>query len=53
LIAGRFSINILYGGVSMKSAALALSLIALVAARGVESTPSDTNELSVKASGLN
>ena len=37
----------------MKSAALALSLIALVAARGVESTPADTNELTVKASGLN
>ena len=37
----------------MKGAALALSLIALVAARGVESTPVDTNELTVKASGLN
>jgi hypothetical protein len=37
----------------MRAAALALSLIALVAARGVESTPGDTNELSVKASGLN
>jgi hypothetical protein len=37
----------------MKSAVLALSLIALVAARGVESTPGETNELSVKASGLN
>lgn len=37
----------------MKGAALALSLIALVAARGVESTPADTNELTVKASGLN
>ena len=37
----------------MKLGALALSLIALVAARGVESTPPETNELSVKASGLN
>jgi len=36
----------------MKSAALALSLIALVAARGVEATPADTNELTVKLSGL-
>ena len=34
-------------------AILALSLIALVAARGSESTPAETNELSVKASGLN
>lgn len=33
-------------------AAIALSLIALVAARGVESTPAETNELSVTASGL-
>lgn len=37
----------------MKSAALALSLIALVAARGVEASPAETNELSVKVSGLN
>ena len=37
----------------MKLGALALSLIALVAAGGVESTPAETNELSVKASGLN
>lgn len=37
----------------MKSAALAFSLIALVAARGVESTAPEANELTVKASGLN
>jgi hypothetical protein len=37
----------------MKGAMVALSLIALVAARGPESTPAETNELSVKASGLN
>jgi len=37
----------------MKLGALALSLIALVAARGEESTPAETNELSVKVSGLN
>jgi hypothetical protein len=37
----------------MKGAVMALSLIALVAARGAESTPAETNELSVKASGLN
>ena len=37
----------------MKSAVLAMSLIALVAARGAESTPAAVNELSVKASGLN
>ena len=37
----------------MKSAALALSLIALLAAKGVEATAADTQELSVKASGLN
>jgi len=36
----------------MKSAALALGLIALVAARGVETTPAEVNEMSVKASGL-
>ena len=36
----------------MKSAALALSLIALVAARA-ESTAPEVQELSVKASGLN
>ena len=36
----------------MKVAALALSLIALVAAKGVESTAPETNELSVKLSGL-
>jgi hypothetical protein len=36
----------------MKSAGLVLSLIALVAARGVESTPAAVNEISVKASGL-
>ena len=36
----------------MKSAALALSLIALVAARGVEAAPAEVNELSVTASGL-
>ena len=36
----------------MKSAMLAVSLIALVAARGVESYPAEVNELSVKASGL-
>ena len=36
----------------MKGAVLALSLIALVAA-GPESTPAETNELSVKVSGLN
>ena len=36
----------------MKAAALALSLIALVAARGVETTPAEVNELSVTASGL-
>lgn len=34
----------------MKSAALALSLIALVSA--VETTPAEVNELSVTASGL-
>jgi len=37
----------------MKGAVLAVSLLALVAARGAESTPPETNELSVKASGLN
>lgn len=37
----------------MKSALLVLSLAALVAARGPEAAPADTNELSVKASGLN
>ena len=37
----------------MKRAMVALSLLALVAARGPESTPAETNELSVKASGLN
>ena len=37
----------------MKATALALGLIALVAARGVESTPAEINEVSVKASGLN
>ena len=47
------SIVILYGGVLMKSAALILGLMALVAERGVESTPAAVNELSVKASGLN
>lgn len=36
----------------MKSAVMALSLIALVAARGVETAPADTNELSITASGL-
>jgi hypothetical protein len=36
----------------MKSAVLALSLIALVAARNVETTPAAVNEISVKASGL-
>ncbi len=36
----------------MKSAVLALSLIALVAARGAESVPAEVNELSVTASGL-
>lgn len=42
----------LNGGGLMKSAVLAVSLIALVAATGVESTPGEVNELSVKASGL-
>jgi len=37
----------------MKGAMVALSLIALVAARGPESTPAETHELTVKASGLN
>jgi hypothetical protein len=37
----------------MKAAVLAMSLMALAAARGVESTPAEVNELSVKASGLN
>lgn len=37
----------------MKSAALALSLIALVAARGAEASPAETNELAVKVTGLN
>ena len=41
------------GGIGMKGAMLAMSLMALVAARGVESTPGDVNELTVKASGLN
>lgn len=37
----------------MKSAVLAVSLIAsLVAAKGVDATPAEVNELSVKASGL-
>jgi hypothetical protein len=36
----------------MKSAVLAWSLIALVAARGAESYPAEVQELSVKASGL-
>ena len=48
-----FRIKIRNGGVPMKSAFLALSLVALVAARGAESLPAETNELSVKASGLN
>ena len=46
------AIMIVNGGGLMKSAALALSLMALVAARGLETTPADVNELSVKASGL-
>ena len=36
----------------MKAAVLAVSLMALLAARG-ETTPAEVNELSVKASGLN
>jgi len=38
--------------VIMKSAVLAVSLMALLAAK-VESTPAEVQELSVKASGLN
>jgi hypothetical protein len=38
--------------VIMKAAILAVSLMALVAAK-VETTPAETQELSVKASGLN
>lgn len=37
----------------MKRAVLAMSLLALVAARDPEATPAEVNELSVKASGLN
>ena len=37
----------------MKSAVLAMSLMSLVAAWGVEMAPAEVNELSVKASGLN
>ena len=36
----------------MKAAVLAMSLIALASARGVESYPAEVQELSVKASGL-
>jgi hypothetical protein len=36
----------------MKSALMVMSLIALVSARGVETTPAEVNELSVTASGL-